>query len=169
MNLTDVVNAVLGIGSTTIVSCPLEPVEVPGIPASNLDYDAGDAFGTVIRVRVPKRGVLLSGSFFDLDDEGTDVYFHIYKLELDIAPTVDSDYDIADGDALKWVHTLHFYTFRDFASNQVSEATNIGKAYTSPDGMFYLYGEIGTTAQTFAIFPRIQLQIQSFDPDFKER
>src|SRR3990167_3863753 len=59
------------------VSCPLQPFEIPGITAADA-FDANDCFGTVFKIRVPKAGIIQSATFWDMDDEGTQIDFMVF-------------------------------------------------------------------------------------------
>lgn len=168
-SLGNVVEAILGIKTTMIVACPLYPVMIPGITAAD-ELDAYDCMGTVVEVLVPKRGILVSASFFDLDDENTQVNLHVFKQSITQIAS-DAAWAPSDEDMLKRITRLAFFSFDDNINSRAAEINNIGKAYVAPEGKFYIQAQVGATAQTIAAgaSPRFQLQIQSFDPDFVER
>ena len=157
--------AVKGLLTTTIVSCPLKPVGIAGIGAGA--EDANDAMGLLTRVAVPKRGVLISGTYFDLDDEGSQVDLEIFNEK----PTQIADnaaWTCSDVDVVNLIHELSFVSFDDhITQSQTSEVTSINKAYTAPGGFFWIQA-VCRAICTIAVAPRFQIQIQSFDPDFKE-
>lgn len=163
-SIEDVEQAIKNIGTTTIVSCPNSPIPIPGIGAGA--EGALDAMGTLFTINVPKRGVLVSATYFDLDYEGTQVNLYIFKNVV-TAIADNAAWTCSDSDVLYQVTRLAFSAFNAQTASQTSEITNIGKAYTAPSGKFWLQTQCASIC-TIAVAPRIQLQIQSFDPDFKE-
>ena len=165
--LQELINAVRGIGTTTIVSCPNVPAGIPGIAAADA-FDAGDAFGTLLELKVPKMGEIRSATFWDLDYEGTQIDFMVYNV---VVAQIASDaaWAPADIDQLHLITVLSFVSYINHANSYTFELTNIGKAYTTPLGKIWLQGRcIATPTIAAGAMPRIQLQIQSFDPSFKE-
>lgn len=152
------------LGTTDIVACPTSPIAIPGIGAGA--EGALDAMGTLFEIKVPKRGVLVSATYFDLDDEGTQVNFYLFKHQV-VAIADNAAWTCSDGDVLQQITRLAFFSFNDQTVSQTSEITNIGKAYVAPEGKFYIQAQCVSIC-TIAVAPRLQLQIQSFDPDFKE-
>jgi hypothetical protein len=163
--------AVDGSGRTIVsggvVSCPVEPVEIPGIVAADA-FDANDCFGTVLKIKVPKSGVLYSATYWDLDDEGTQLDLQIFKRSY-TAMASDAAYSPTDADMIGFITSLTFVSFEDHINSQTSEVTNIGKAYTAPEGYFYIQA-VDRATKTIAAenMPRIQLQIISYDSTFSE-
>ena len=163
-NLESVEEAIKTIGTTTIVACPKVPAIIPGIGAGA--EGALDAMGTLFSIKVPKRGVIVSATYFDLDDEGTQVNLYLFSRE--VTAIADNDaWTCSDSDILYQIAKLAFVSFNDQTVAQTSELTNIGKAYTAPEGKLWIQSQCVSIC-TIATAPGIQLQIQSFDPDFKE-
>ena len=158
--------AIQAIGTTTIVSCPLEPIVIPGVTAAA--YTAGDCVGTVLKVAVPKRGVIMSGLLLELSDTGGQYDLEIFKQEYTAIADNDA-WSPTDQDMKSFVTELAFVSGDDQDSSYSFELNNIGKAYTAPGGFFYIQC-VDRGAKTIAAnqIPMVQLQIQSFDPDFKE-
>jgi len=155
------------IGITTIVSCPLAPLTIPGVSAAA--YTAGDCIGTVAKLAVPKRGLIVSATLWDLSDQGGQIDLEIFKNSI----TEIGDNGVwapTDQDILSFVIELAFVSFDDHGGNQTSEVNSISKAYTSPEGFFYIQA-VDRGAKTIAAvqIPHFQLQILSSDPDFVER
>lgn len=148
------------------ISCPLNPIEIPGIATADA-FDADDCFGTVFRVAVPKAGIIQSATFWDLDDEGTQIDFFIYKNNI-TATTSDSAFAPTDADQLSFVTVLEFTVFKDAGTSRTSEINNIGKLYTAAGGVFYIQA-ICRSTPTIAVanLPRFQIQILSLDPSFE--
>ena len=163
-SLDDVQKVIKALGTTNIVSCPAAPLAIPGIGAGA--EGALDAMGGLFTIKVPKRGVIVSGTYFDLDDEGSQVNFYLFK-EKPTAIADNSAWTCSDADVIKQVAKLAFFSFNDQTASQTSELTNIGKAYTAPEGKLWIQAQCVSIC-TIAVAPRFQLQIQSFDPDFKE-
>lgn len=165
MSLKDILDAIVGKKISKVVSCPSEPVEIAGIDTADA-YTAKDTLGTLTTISVPESGILYSATLWDLDDEGSEIRLHIFKHE----PTQiadDATYAPADGDIIKLVTTLSFASFTDYQNSQVSELTNIGKAYTAPGGLFYIQAETRSTPTIAAgSQPKFQLQIIPDDPDW---
>jgi len=156
--------ALKAIRTTSIVSCPIRPIAIPGIGAGA--EDALDAMGTLFELRVPKKGILLSATYFDLDDEGTNVYLHLFNHPV-TAIADNAAWTCSDTDVLNQIARLTFDTFSDNDVNQMAEIKNIGKGYTAPEGKLWIQAECVSIC-TIAIAPRVQLQILSYDPDFTE-
>lgn len=150
----------------TIVSCPQEPMEIPGIGAGSA-YESGDAMGSVFEILVPKSGIIYSATLFDMDDEGKQIDLEIFKHSI-AASTDNSAWSPADETILVFVTELNFFAYDDQANSQTSENENIGKAYNAPEGKFYIQAVTrGTHNIAAGSEPRVQLQIMSFDPDFE--
>lgn len=166
-NLETVVEAVEEIKTTTIVSCPKVPLEIPGIGLNT--YTTLDAFGTQMVLSVPKRGVLVSATYFDLDFEGLQVNLHIFNKTF-TATAIEATWAPSDADIVKLVDRLAFVSFDSHTNSYTSKLTNIGTAYTAPEGKFWIQAQcVGAQDMaSLAVMPRFQLQIQSFDPTFKE-
>jgi len=167
VSLEDVEKAVRDLKTTNIVSCPVIPVLVPGIVAADA-LDANDCMGTIVQVNVPKRGVIVSATLFDIDDEGTQI-----DLEIFVHPIAQIANDAAwaptDADIIHFLTELAFVSFDDHVNNQTSDITAINKAYVAPEGKFYIQAVTRSTPTIAAgASPRFHLQIQSFDPEFVE-
>ena len=165
--LEDVYQALKALGTTTVVSCPISPSPIPGSDSATA-LESGDTVGNVFRLAVPKSGVIISATLFDYDDEGTQIDLEIYKARIaDVA--VDAAYAPTDIEGLTFVCELSFVSFDDHGVFQTSQLTNIGQAYTVSGGFLYFQAVTRSTPTIAAGVPhRIQLQIQSFDPTFKE-
>lgn len=164
-NLESIEEAVKAIGTTTIVSCPSTPIAIPGIGAGA--EGALDALGTQFTLAVPKRGVIVSSMYYDPDFEGTQV--NIYLFNRKVAAIADNAaWTLSDADADALVHKLAFVV-PDTHSNTVYtfELTSICKAYTAPYGKFWVQASCVSIC-TIAVAPKFIMQIQSFDPTFKE-
>jgi len=149
----------------SIVSCPLVPLSIPGIGAGI--EGALDAMGTQFTIRVPKHGVIISSTFYDLDFEGTGVNIYLFNKAV-TAIADNASWTLSDEDAPFLVTKLAFAGFDTHSTTcYTSEINGILKAYTAPDGLFRCQASCVSTP-TIAVAPRFQLQIQSFDPDFKE-
>ncbi len=160
-------DAVEALKTTGIVSCPLNPLEIPGITAADA-LDAGDAIGSIMEIAVPKHGVIISATYWDLDDEGTQLDLEVFNLGITQIAS-DAVWAPSDIDMLKFVTEIAFFTFDDHINSQTSDVKNIGKAYTATDGMLRIQAVDRSTKNIAAgQMPRIQLQIQSYDPDFQE-
>lgn len=154
--------------SGKVVSCPLIPAEIPGITAAD-EVDAGDAMGTLLEIDVPKSGVIYSATYYSLDDDAAQTDFAVFKYKPKQA-THDAAWTLGVADVVLLVTELSFVAFDDHAVTQTSELTNIGTAYRAPEGKLWLQA-ITRAAVTIAanLMPRVQLQILSDEPDFKER
>ena len=171
MSLEDLEQAIKDIQTTRIVSCPLVPMTIPGIGTAAVYAGTAaipECLGTLARLSVPKRGIIVSATLFDLDDEGIQTDLEIFQNT--ITQVADNAaWTLSAIDSLQFVDEIPFFTFDDQLACQTSEARNIGKAYVAPLGLFYIQA-ITRGAPTIAAgaLPRFQLQIQSFDPTFKE-
>lgn len=152
---------------TKVVSCPSLPKEIPGIGAGA--EGTLDCLGTLVTVEVPPTGTILSATYFDLDYEKSQVDLELFKHKItQVGDNVA--WTLSDEDSLHFVHELSFFAFDDHIASATSEITNIGKAYTAPEGKFWIQAKLAGTAQTIAAgkSPRFQLQILSDDPDWQE-
>jgi len=164
-NFESIEEAVKEIGTTTIVSCPLVPIAIPGIGAGA--EGALDAMGTQFTLAVPKRGVIVSATYYDLDFEGTQVNVHIFNREV-TAIADNAAWTLSDADAPYLVTTLPFVSYTTHSNTVYTfELTNWGKAYVAPEGKFWIQAKCIAIC-TIAVAPRIKIDIQSFDPTFKE-
>lgn len=168
MSLDDIQIAIEALLPGKIISCPGDPIEIPGIVTGNA-FDANDCFGIVFRIPVPKSGIIYSATFFDLDDEGTQVDLEIFNGQIPIIAS-DAAWAPTDGDMIKFITELAFVSFDDHINSQTSEITNIGKAYTAPTGEFWIQAVTrGTPNIAAGALPKIQLQIIPDGPNWKER
>lgn len=153
--------------SPVVVSCPTDPVEILGITAADA-LDAGDAMGNFVKLRVPKSGIIYSATFWDMDDEGTQVDLEIFKQEITQIAS-DGAWAPPDVELLRFVTELAFVSFDDHGGARTSELTNIGKAYTAPEGYFWIQAVTRSTPTIAAgNMPKFQLQIIPGDPGWKE-
>ncbi len=149
-----------------IVSCPAEPIEIPGIAAAA--FDADDCLGTIMKIAVPKSGELRSATYLDLSDQGGQVDLEIYKRSIAQAAS-NAAYAPTDVESANFVTELNFVVFDDHGLFRTSEITNIGKGYTAPEGYFYIQAvNRGTNTIAAGALPRVQLQILSDDPTWQE-
>ena len=162
-SLKKVMDAINKIVVSDIVSCPSEPVAIPGIGAGA--EGANDAMGTYTKVKVPKKGIIYGATFFDLDDEGSQVDLEIFKRSY-TAVSDNAEWDLSVADAVNFVHEISFFAFDDHKTTQTSEDDS-PKAYTAKEGYFYIQAVCRGTP-TIATAPKFQLQILSFDPEFTE-
>ena len=125
MSIEDIEQAIKDIGATEIVSCPTSPFGIPGIGAGA--EGALDAMGTLFEIKVPKHGVIVSATYFDLDDEGTQVNLYLFN-EKPTAIADNAPWTCSDSDVVRQVTNLAFSAFNDQIDTQTSEITNIGKA-----------------------------------------
>ncbi len=159
-SIAEIEEAIREIKTSRIVCCPESPSEIPGITAADA-FDAGDCLGTIVTMQVPKSGIIYSATFFDLDDEGSQVDLEIFKAPIAQIAS-DAAWAPTDAEIIKFVTELAFFSFDDHGSCQTSELLNIGKAYVAPDGKFYVQAVCrGTPTIAAGASPRFQLQILS--------
>lgn len=142
----------------SVNSYPSVPVEIQGIVAADA-FDAGDCMGILTKVKVPKSGILYSATFWDMDDEGSEVDLEVFKNEI---PQIASDQPWAPTDETmrSFVTHLAFASFIDHGTSRTAELNNIGKAYTAPLGYFWIQAVTPSTPTIAAgNMPRFQLQI----------
>ncbi len=166
-NLENIEQAIREIRTSKIVSCPKAPFTLLGITAAT-ELDAGDTLGQVFKVPVPKRGVLYSANFYDLDDDNIAVDFEIFTSSIaDVA--FDAAYAPSVVEMKSFLTKLAFFSLDDHINTRTSELLNIGKAYTAPDGFFYIQGVTkGLSNIAAGAMPMFQMHILSDDPDFIE-
>lgn len=150
-----------------IVTCPVVPLIIPGI-ATGAAYTANDAMGTPFTIKVPKYGILYSATFLDMDDEGSQMDFAIFKQGITTSGD-NSAWAPTDTDLLHFLTLLQFATFSDHGTGRTAELVNIGRAYSAISGLLTIQA-IARSTPTIAAgnLPRLQLQILSGDPDFIE-
>ncbi len=165
--LQEILNAIKDQRLGKTVSCPLTPIMIPGTAASAIE--ANDCLGILFTIDVPVRGVILSATFWDLDYEKTQVDLEIFKHNIAIIAN-DAAWAPTDADLLHFVTEIAFFTFDDHISGATSEVVNKGKAYTAPEGKFWIQA-VGRGTPNIAVGaePRVQLQILSDDPNWEER
>ena len=105
-------------------------VTVPGI-GTGAAYASGDALGTRFSFEVPLFGIIETAVLLDKDDEGIETDLVLFSD--DFVDTADnSPFDVSDSDLQRFVSTITFGSFKNFASNQVSVAAALGIAYVTP-------------------------------------
>jgi len=147
-----------------IVSCPSIPVEIGGITLASA-LGANDAFGNVVVLQVPKYGVIYSATFWDLDYDGLQVDLEVFKRPI-TQVAWNGAWSVSDTEILDFVTKLAFVSFDSHTLSYTSELTNIGKAYTAPEGKFYIQAVARGASEIAIGLPKFQLQIISYDPDF---
>jgi len=149
-----------------IVSCPEQPESIPGIVAADA-LDANDAFGTLMRIKVPKSGIIYSALLLDIDDEGSQVDLEIFKSR-PVQVASDAAWDLPASYVTSFVCELNFIAFDDHTSCQTSQLSNIGIAYTAPEGYLWIQAVArGTPNIAAGASPKIQLNIIPDDPDWR--
>lgn len=165
-NLESVEQAIKDYRVSEIVSCPDLPKAIPGSDTATA-LESGDTLGNVFSIKVPKSGIIISATFYDLDDEGSQVDLEIFKQGI-ADQAVDAAYAPTDAEMLTFLTELSFVDFDDQGTSQTSELTNIGKAYNAPSGLLYFQAVTRATPTIAAGSPPyIQLQILSTDSSFK--
>jgi len=164
--LEDLEEAIRGIKTSRIVSCPTQFMEIPGI-----DGDAHaqhECVGLVAELSVPKSGEIISATLFDPSYQKIQLDLEIFKQPIteiaDNAAWAPSDIDMVN-----FVTELVFSSYDDHINSLTWEILNIGKAYTAPLGKFWIKA-VTRGAPTYAAGakPRFQIQILSLDPAFVE-
>ncbi len=164
-NQESIEQAIKALGITQIVSCPLLPIAIPGIGAGA--EGALDALGTQFTIKVPKRGVIISATYYDPDFEGTQVNIHLFNRKV-TAIADNAAWTLSDADAPNLVTTLSFVSRVAHSTTVYTfDLTNIGKAYVAPEGKLWVQAQCIDIC-TIAVAPSFVMQMQSFDPDFKE-
>lgn len=164
LELLEQIHSLLTMGNH-IVDCPSVPAEIPGITAGDA-FDANDVFGTILKIKVPKSGVIYSATFWDFDYEGTQINLHIFKEDITQIAS-DAAWAPSDEDMQKLVTRLAFVAFDGHTNSYTSELTNIGKGYNTPDGYFYIQAQcVGTPTIAAGKSPKVQLQIMPMPIDW---
>lgn len=161
--LTELVSA-----TNTITSCPEKPLEIPGIAVADA-FDAGDCFGTVMTIIVPKKGILYGATYFDLDDEGSQIDLEVFKHSITQIAS-DAAWAPSDTDILNFIAEIQFVgaAFDDHGTCQTCETRNLGIAYTAPVGKLYIQAVCrGTPNIAAGNVPRVQLHILSLDTEWR--
>ena len=162
-----IAKSVEGVSYTVIVACPVAPIGIPGI-VTGAGHITGETLGTIVQVAVPKRGIIISATYYDLDYEGTQVDLEIFNHS--ITQVADAaTWTLSDIDVLYFITEVNFFVLDLHIASATSEVKNIGKAYVAPEGRLYIQAVCRATCDiATGSSPRFQLQIQSFDPTFKE-
>ena len=150
------------------VSCPRFPLAVTGVSLNT--FTAGDAFGLLMVIEVPKSGVIYSATFYDRDDEGSQMDMEVFNYAPAQVASEDA-WTLSAEDNPKFVDELSFVAFDDHTATQTSKLTNIGVAYSAPEGKLWIQMVCRGTpdmASTLVV-PMLQLQILSDDPTWQER
>lgn len=152
----EVKGTVRTVGKT--VRTPL--ANIGGIVAG-IAYASGDAFGTMIEVPVPGSGIIHAAVFIDKDDEGIETDLVLFDAPFD--QTADNAaFTVSDADMEKFIGTITFATFKNFAVNQVSTAGAMGLAYAAPLRKLYIQAVTrGAPNIAAANFPMFSLVILS--------
>ena len=166
MSIEDIEQAIKALKIGKIVSCPVIPIGIPGIGAGA--EDANDTFGTLVELKVPKSGTITSATYWDLDDEKTQVDLLIFKHK--ITQIADNAlWQPADAAMLHFVTQLDFVGYEDHVDSATFELPNIGKGYSAPEGKFWVQAVCrGTPTIAAGSAPRFQFQIFPDDPDWQE-
>ena len=166
--LKEILEAIRGNKLPKVVTCPLVPIVIPGITVSNA-FDAHDCFGTLFIIEVPTSGIILSATYWDLDDEKTQLDLEVFKAPIAQIASDDA-WAPTDDDLLKFVTEISFFALDDHINSATSDVTNIGKGYKAPSGKFWIQAVDRSTKNIAAgNIPRVQLQILSDDPNWQER
>lgn len=151
-----------------IVSCPVAPYAIPGSDNA-VTIETGDTIGFVFKLAVPKSGEIRSALLLDRDDEGVQVDLEIFKQTIADA-VADAAFAPTDVEGLSHVCELNFVSFDDHGLYQTSQITNIGMAYTAPEGFFHIQAiNRGGITLPAGVPHKVQLHILSTDPTFEER
>ena len=154
------------ISGNKVVNFPETPVLISG--SSGGAYTANDAMGILTKIPVPKSGIIYSATFWDLDDEKTQVDLEIFNHEITQIASLDP-WAPSDADILFFVTELAFVSFDDHINSATSELTNIGKGYTAPEGFLWIQAVTRSTPTIAAIAqPKFQLQIIPGDLSWDE-
>lgn len=139
-----------------VFSTPL--LTVPNIGAGAA-YAALEAMGTLLRVAVPKAGVIYSATLIDRDDEGVQIDFWVFQDQ--VADGSDNNaYAPSDTDLASFLTLISFSQFFDGNTGQVSVATPIDYAYTAPGGFLYFQAQSrGTPTIAAGSEPQLKVQI----------
>ena len=102
--------------------------KIPGI-VTGAAYAAGDAVGIQFGFDVGcPSGVIHTALLFDLDDEGIELYLHLYKRPI-VGTADNAAYAPSDAEELSKVGTLDFTTFINSGNNQSSQISSAGIAF----------------------------------------
>ncbi len=149
------------------VSCPIVPIMIPGTSAGAVT--ANDCLGDQFVILVPFSGVIYSATFWDVDYEKTQVDLELFRGQITFFAH-DAAWSPSDIDMLEFVTELAFVSFDDHINSATSELTNIGKAYTAPEGRLWIQAVARSTPDiAIGKAPRIQLQIIPDDPNWQEK
>lgn len=117
----------------------------PGIDTSDA-YTAGDAVGTQFQIHLPfTQGVLYSATYYDRDDEGTQMDLIISEFEWATKIADDAAMSPVDAELVKIIEVLEFASFEDFANGQISRLRNIGLAFNLDRHELWLQMETQST------------------------
>lgn len=118
-----------------------EWAEVPGIAAADA-LDANDAVGTPFKIKVPRKGRILSAKLIDLDDDTLAFTAHVYGSEFAGAAS-DAAYSVNKAFGTAWATNIVFASSTDEGGFKALEALDVNAEYYAPSG--YLWVQMSTT------------------------
>ncbi|KKL26396.1 hypothetical protein LCGC14_2395680, partial [marine sediment metagenome] len=110
-NINDLLAELRKRSDARVVSCPRDPIALLKAD-TGVTIETGDTLGLVFAIAVPKSGVIYSATFWDLDNEGSQVDLEIFKDK----PTQianDAVWALSAADLPTFVIEIAFVSFDD--------------------------------------------------------
>jgi hypothetical protein len=133
---------------------------IPNVDTSGA-YTAGDAIGSQFDIELPfTKGYLYSATYYDRDDEGTQMNLIISESRWLTQIADDAAMEPADAELIQILELLKFTVFEDFVNGQISRLRNIGLAFDLPTSRLWLQMESPGATPTIAAGsePMVRLQ-----------
>lgn len=135
------------------------PLDIPGI-VTGAAYTANDQMGSVLRLAVPKAGIIRDAFFYDLSDQALNKTLWVFRanpvLAADNAAFALDDVDIVNAEGV-----MLFSTWRDGVNGQLGITTNVPLYYTAPSGYLFLAVQTaGTDTIAAGNVPKLSLLIE---------
>ncbi len=153
MSLNDDIRALLD----REVAFATEYIQIPGIGTGSA-YAAGEAVGTKFKIPVPKNGIIDTILLLDLDDEGIETEFWMFRE--DFTATADNAaFDVSDEDLLNLECVIGITNFANATSNQVGINNGLGLPFIAPNELLWCQCVTRGTPNIAALnIPRVALR-----------
>ena len=159
------------LAQTKTVTCPLVPMQVPGITTADA-LDALDTVGSLFFIATPPSGIIKAARWYDPSDQGSEINVHVFSGKVTLSAS-DAAWTLNDDDSLRELDTLEFTStsFVDNIANRYARLTDIAIPYSTRIGGLWFGAATpaaSTPTYTAPAFPRLQLVILTDDPDWQE-
>lgn len=113
------------------------PITSPTGIGTGSAYADKDAMGTTaFSFPVPAEGIIITGTYYDLDDEGLQVDLWLFD-EQPSAQTDNSAFTLTDADLQKVIGVIEFTNAKDAVNGQVMQSNGLNIAYKAKSQLVY--------------------------------